>query len=147
MIQLKVASFSDLLPYKFDFVVNCTGIGARFLCNDEELVPIRGQVMKVSAPWENQFFLVDNDVYVIPGINETTLGGCRHYDNYDLNVDKHISAQIWENCTKLLPSLKDSAVIREWVGLRPFRRPLRLETEIMDISGTKLTVRAMFEFV
>lgn len=82
---------------------------------------------------------MDNDVYVIPGI-ETTLGGCRHYDNYDLNVDKHISAQIWENCTNLLPSLKDAVVIREWVGLRPHRIPIRLESEIMEIDGVKLKV-------
>lgn len=120
-------------------IVNCFGIGAKTLCNDQNLVPIRGQVMKVSAPWEENFFLLDNDIYIIPGI-ETTLGGTRNYDNYDLNVDKHISAQIWENCTAVLPSLKGSAIIREWVGLRPHRIPIRLEPEIIEIDGEKIKV-------
>ena len=31
----------------FDFIVNCTGLGAKKLLGDRRLVPIRGQVYKV----------------------------------------------------------------------------------------------------
>lgn len=82
----------------------------------------------MSAPWQKHFYLVDNDVYIIPGL-ETTLGGSRQYGNYDTNVDKHISARIWEDCTKLLPEIERAPIIREWVGLRPYRVPIRLEYE------------------
>lgn len=38
--------FDELSDY--DMVVNCTGFGAKKLCSDASLVPIRGQVFKVT---------------------------------------------------------------------------------------------------
>ena len=37
----------DELAGQFDAAVNCTGFGAKKLCMDNKLVPIRGQVYKV----------------------------------------------------------------------------------------------------
>ena len=34
---------------KFDVVVNCTGLGARELCNDDKIAPVRGHIIRVSA--------------------------------------------------------------------------------------------------
>lgn len=36
------------LAGSYDVVVNCTGMGARWLCNDESVEPVRGQVIRVS---------------------------------------------------------------------------------------------------
>jgi D-aspartate oxidase len=41
-----VTNFQDL-EQNFDIVMNCTGLGAKYLCSDNSLVPIRGQVIKV----------------------------------------------------------------------------------------------------
>jgi hypothetical protein len=41
-----VTNFQDL-EHNFDIVINCTGLGAKYLCSDNKLVPIRGQVIKV----------------------------------------------------------------------------------------------------
>lgn len=39
----------DLKEFQnFDVVVNCLGLGAKEICNDLKLIPIRGQVLKVS---------------------------------------------------------------------------------------------------
>ena len=51
----------------YDAVVNCTGLEASKLCNDSELTPIRGQVIKVRAPWIKTAVYADNDTYIIPG--------------------------------------------------------------------------------
>lgn len=45
--QHKIDSFSSLRT-EYKVIVNCCGLGAKFLCDDNKLVPIRGQVIKVS---------------------------------------------------------------------------------------------------
>lgn len=46
-----IDSFSDVCDY--DLVMNCTGFGAKKLCSDHDLVPIRGQVFKVGIALTN----------------------------------------------------------------------------------------------
>lgn len=42
----KLNNITDL-AYDYDVIFNCTGFGAKYLCNDNKVVPIRGQVLKV----------------------------------------------------------------------------------------------------
>ncbi|CAG0908710.1 unnamed protein product, partial [Cyprideis torosa] len=56
-----------------DAIVNCAGLGARDIVNDRNLVPIRGQLVKVTAPWIQKALLLDEYpdqpqrcTYVIP---------------------------------------------------------------------------------
>lgn len=44
--EKKIDSFSDVSG-KCDVVVNCTGLGAKILCEDSSIVALRGQVSKV----------------------------------------------------------------------------------------------------
>lgn len=49
-MQGKLNSFSEVSKFgDFDVIVNCTGLGAKYLCGDLKLVPIRGQVIKVCS--------------------------------------------------------------------------------------------------
>lgn len=121
---------------KFDVIVNCTGLGARELCGDERLLPIRGQVFKVDAPWLKNFYYGDKTTYIIPGFTAATLGGVREYASWDREVNKYESQGIWERCTEIVPQLSTAPVIREWVGLRPHRDVVRVEPEI--INGLKV---------
>lgn len=43
----KISSF-DQVRDDYDIIVNCTGIGAKVLCDDKLLFPLRGQVSIVS---------------------------------------------------------------------------------------------------
>lgn len=49
-MEKTVKSLKDLFDY--DLIINCSGLGARELCNDRHMVPIRGQVTKV-----NKFYI------------------------------------------------------------------------------------------
>ena len=42
-LQTKVASL-EILSKDYDIVINCCGLGARELCGDKAVVPMRGQV-------------------------------------------------------------------------------------------------------
>lgn len=77
------------LASSFDVIMNCSGLGAQQLCNDRKMVPIRGQVIKVRAPWLKTAFYHDYDTYILPGFNGiATLGGVRQYESYNLNISK-----------------------------------------------------------
>ncbi|CAG9857889.1 unnamed protein product [Phyllotreta striolata] len=118
------------LGSNYDVIVNCTGLGAQTLCNDDALVPVRGQVIKVDAPWIKTFFYADTETYIIPGFKSVTLGGCRELGSYNLDVDKYTALGIRERCENLVPSLKPASTIKTLVGLRPYRKPVRVECEI-----------------
>lgn len=77
-------------------------------------------------------FYGDFDTYIVPGFEGVTLGGCRQYESFNLNLCPHDSAAIRERCNALVPSLKKAEVIREAVGLRPHRDTVRVEMEYLD---------------
>lgn len=63
----RIESFEEVA--NFDVVINCTGLGAQVLITDDvELKPVRGQVIRVKAPWINEVILDDSDDgnYIIP---------------------------------------------------------------------------------
>ncbi|KAF7265613.1 hypothetical protein GWI33_020989 [Rhynchophorus ferrugineus] len=137
--QIKVQSLTDI-GTKYDVVVNCSGLGAKFLCDDYKLVPIRGQVIKVKASWIKTFFYGDLDTYILPGIDSVTLGGCRQYESWDMNVNKYDGLKIKEQCEALVPSLKNAEVIGHKVGLRPHRSVVRVEREVKDVNGKRVNI-------
>uniref|UniRef100_A0A1B0D1B1 FAD dependent oxidoreductase domain-containing protein n=1 Tax=Phlebotomus papatasi TaxID=29031 RepID=A0A1B0D1B1_PHLPP len=125
------------LEKDFDLVMNCTGLGSKWMLGDNKLVPVRGQIIKVKAPWVKTAFYGDYDTYIIPGFEGVTLGGTRQFDSYNLNICKYDSTSIRERCQDLLPSLRGAEVIRESVGLRPHRDPVRVEVEFFETSHGK----------
>ncbi|XP_029662054.1 D-aspartate oxidase-like, partial [Formica exsecta] len=119
--QRKLNSLKELTG-EFDIVINCTGLGARKLCDDRRLVSIRGQVLKVKAPWIKTFFYGELDTYVIPGFHGmVTLGGSRSFDSENIRLCPYESVAIRERCETLVPSLKDAELLQQKVGLRPHR--------------------------
>ncbi|XP_055389697.1 D-aspartate oxidase [Condylostylus longicornis] len=126
-----IESFSKLQG-KFDIIVNCTGLGAQNLCEDQQLVPIRGQIIKVKAPWIKMAFYGENDTYIIPGFEGVILGGCRQYESYKTEICQYDKMSIQERCYNMLPSLKKSQFIRDACGLRPHKSIVRVEPEFYD---------------
>jgi len=94
----------------------------------------------VKAPWVDKFYYHDSNTYVIPSKDDGTvvLGGCRHFGSYDERTNDRDTAEILENCVALVPSL--AGALRTgydvWVGLRPYRNAIRVETELADDRTT-----------
>ncbi|XP_015379916.1 PREDICTED: D-aspartate oxidase [Diuraphis noxia] len=132
IINRKIESFEELCG-EYDIIFNCTGFRAGKLCNDVNVSPIRGQVIRVKAPWVDKFYYLDSDTYIIPSISDGTvvLGGCRHFGSHNEQVNERNTEEILENCIRLLPSLKEALKTdyKVWVGLRPYRNKIRVETE------------------
>lgn len=133
VINRRIDNFADLHG-SFDIIVNCTGLEAEKLCNDRKVVPIRGQVIKVRAPWIKMAYYGNFDTYILPGFSGVTLGGCRNYQSFDLRENQWDFDSIKTRCEELVPSLKSATVTDVKVGLRPHRDPVRVEHEFMDTN-------------
>jgi len=131
IVNRKVESLSELSG--FDVVVNCAGLGARDLVGDRELHPLRGQVMRVHAPWVRSVVLDDQDDgnYVIPNQECVVLGGTHQIDDWDQTCSQEDKDFIYSGSCKLEPSLVGGDHLQDWVGLRPGRASVRLERELV----------------
>jgi hypothetical protein len=52
----------------FDIVVNCSGLGAYHLSKDDSMYPIRGQIVRVQAPWVKNVWFFGSS-YIIPNLD------------------------------------------------------------------------------
>src|SRR5207248_3017403 len=112
-------------------VINCAGIGARDLAHDHHLEPHRGQVAIVPAIDTVDCAIVCDDaplMYVIPRTNDCVFGGTNEISD-NLNPDPATTEAIVAECARVL-KIGKPRVLRERVGLRPFRKSgVRLERE------------------
>jgi D-amino-acid oxidase len=114
-------------------VVNCTGLGARTLCDDDRVYPLRGQVVRVRNPGLTRCLADDVGPralsYVVPRRRDVVLGGTADAHAWDRTPDPAVTQRILARCAELEPRLRDADVLDVNVGLRPARDEVRLETE------------------
>ena len=131
-IQQRTVDNLDALLEESSLIVHCTGLGARVLTNDETLVPIRGQVVRVEPGHTRRFIQAGGGAdlaYVIPRRDCTVLGGTQDVGAWDTTVVPATADAIRNRCIALEPDLANAKVLSHAVGLRPGRPEPRLETE------------------
>ncbi|XP_061192749.1 D-aspartate oxidase-like [Saccostrea echinata] len=133
-IHRRVDSLDKLLS-DYDVIVNASGIGSRTLVKDDDVIPIRGQVTRIKAPWVKHFMTYEGtnahcEKYILPGADAVVLGGTGQTGDWNTKIDDVDRKAIWEGCLELVPSLKDAEIVQHWVGLRPHRGSgVRLESQ------------------
>ena len=136
-IGKQVGSFAEL-ESSFDLVINCSGMSAETLCDDKNMVPIRGQVSIVRAPWVKFGVHIDKSTYCLPGIEDLVVcGGSYQHGNSDLTVDQDEKQEYIEGCSKYFPALKKAEIVKDMVGIRPLRMGgPRVELEMWKTPGS-----------
>jgi D-amino-acid oxidase len=128
-------SFRRLDDVPGDLVVNCAGLGALGLTNDPELRPIFGHVV-VCEPGEIDLRVsVSHDrghadvFYVIPRRSEVVIGGVSEpcEPGRPLVADPAVRERILDKARAR--GFRPGRVLREAVGLRPYRTRVRVERE------------------
>jgi len=121
-----------------DIVVNCVGLGAIELCNDEEVKPARGQIIFIEQdPGVGHFDQQPETLtYTIPRTNVTVLGGTAQVGDWGLEIRDEDNDLILSKVEAIWPDLDRSKIVGGTVGLRPSRSEVRLEEE--EIGGTKV---------
>ncbi len=133
--QIEERVVTDLDGEPGDFVINCSGLGARELADDDAICPLFGQIV-ITEPGGVDLAVtvtdhrdVDRVFYVIPRRDELVLGGCSipWRPGEPAPTDDEITARILAQARAL--GLRVGAIRRERTGLRPYRDEVRLERE------------------
>jgi D-amino-acid oxidase len=140
--RLRIApihSLEDAFSHS-DLVINCTGLQARELADDQDVYPIRGQIVVIANPGVTEFFVEDADdvpdqLYILPHGNKVVLGGTAEAGSWELEPDASIAKAIVARCAAVMPSLATAPVLAHRVGIRPGRRCVRLDEQPQPNGG------------
>ena len=118
------------MSHQFDAVINYSGLGAKTLCNDEQIFPVRGQVLLLEPGYPDSIFL-DNQTptYIVPRKDATIIGGTYEEHICDDITEPETLKILLEKAGNVFGELKNRKIIGSWAGLRPFRETVRLERE------------------
>ena len=145
-----------------DGVVNCTGLGSRALCLDNEVVGARGALLHFDryhpALWreaskdgstrlndaavtieEEPFGSETMPAYMIPRGDTIVVGGTYLVGDEEENVRESERQTILQNAHMLGIDTTNHEPVGEWVGFRPYRSSVRLEIdEALTQSGMRV---------
>ena len=128
-----ISSFDAIRP-SFEIIINCTGLNSGELLEDEEVYPVRGQIIRVKAPLTEMYLdqQIENLAYIVPRSKDVVLGGVAQQGSWSLEQNTEDHDFILNKCASIIPELKDAEIIEDLVGLRPGRTEVRLEKEERD---------------
>ena len=138
---------TDAVAADADVVINCCGLaGDTVACgsspasggDDGRCYPIRGQVLRVKAPWIRAVWGFGTS-YIIPNQDNVVLGGTAQKGDSNTVPTLADSDRILGDVYKLFPSLKGAPVDSVWVGLRPGRGRIRCgDGEVVDAGDRRV---------
>ena len=109
----------DLLKMsrQFDAVINCSGLGAKTLCNDEQIFPVRGQVLLLEPGYPDSIFL-DNQTptYIVPRKDATIIGGTYEEHIGDDITEPETLKILLEKAGNVFGELKNRKIIGVWLS-------------------------------
>lgn len=131
-IETRGVSDLEALLLEASLVVNCSGLAASALTKDDDLHPIRGQVVRVAPGYADRFVQAGGHPaplsYIIPRDDCTVLGGTEDVGAWNQEIDPATSEAILARCIAIEPELQNAEVLSHAVGLRPGRSEVRLES-------------------
>ncbi len=86
-------------------VLNCTGLGARALFSDEELIPIKGQLTFLLPQPEVNYIVLADELYMFPRRDGIVLGGTHVRDDWSLQPDLAAKSRIVAGHARLFSGL------------------------------------------
>ncbi|KAA3678663.1 D-aspartate oxidase [Paragonimus westermani] len=147
--ERRMQSLNDVYEWalgnNIDVVINSTGLGSSIICEDREVIPVRGQLVRVTAPWMKFGIYGPNSTYVFVGRDSVILGGTRDPLPCILDRPLHpkmseISPDVSKNILKRVKELwrgplSTAPVVEQWAGFRPHRNIVRLELNWLGYNG------------
>ncbi|TKR88548.1 hypothetical protein L596_012773 [Steinernema carpocapsae] len=137
ILQKRLKSVEEI-GANFDLIVNCAGLGSRDLFGDKEVIPIRGQLIRIKCPSIKHFYCFGDVYHCFPNNDTVVLGGSAIKGDFDLNIRKDIREKILKQNEKYLPQIKGAEIVKERAGLR---KEVRLELERYTLkSGSQISI-------
>ncbi|UZD24439.1 FAD-dependent oxidoreductase [Algoriphagus halophytocola] len=112
-----------------EYVINCTGLGAKELCQDKLLHPMRGQILRCEKLPLTSFANTLNKGalgYVITRTEDCIIGGTDYENDWNEKIDPADTKLILKRLKQAGVS-ETPSILEEIVGLRPRRKEVRFE--------------------
>jgi D-amino-acid oxidase len=107
LVVRELSNAESIASLQENVIVNCTGLGARALFNDGELVPIKGQLsFLLPQPEVNYCTVGPGDLYMFPRTDGILLGGTHERDVWTLDPDAAQTARILRGNRDLFSGMK-----------------------------------------
>jgi D-amino-acid oxidase len=104
------ASASDLNDLTEPLLFNCTGLGAKTLFNDPELMPIKGQLsFLLPQPEVNYCTVGPGDIYMFPRHDGIVLGGSHERGVWSTEPEPDVSQRILKDNAAFFASMRRAA--------------------------------------
>ncbi len=75
-------------------IINCTGLGTRALFGDNELIPIKGQLVVLKPQADINYLMISNGFYMFPRTDGVLLGGTFERNEWSLAPDPDATRRI-----------------------------------------------------
>ncbi|HVW09990.1 MAG TPA: FAD-dependent oxidoreductase [Bryobacteraceae bacterium] len=99
----------DLASLPEPVVVNCTGLGAKKLFDDDELTPIKGQLTVLLPEPEVTYATLPPELYMFPRRDGIVLGGSHDRGVWDLTPDPDETARVLAGHAKIFRRMASRA--------------------------------------
>jgi D-amino-acid oxidase len=107
--QVIVRDLPDLaavIGLKEQVIVNCTGLGAKALFNDEELIPIKGQLTFLTPQPELNYMYISGANYMFPRRDGVLLGGTHERGIWTPEPDAAVIASMLDEHKRLAEEMR-----------------------------------------
>jgi glycine/D-amino acid oxidase-like deaminating enzyme len=94
VVVRELRGMDDVMSLPEHVIMNCTGLGARALFGDEELVPVKGQLHVLVPQDDVDYVTLAGGLYMIPRSDGILLGGTFERGNWSLEPDPDAQRRI-----------------------------------------------------
>lgn len=137
LLENGFTELEQLAELPSDVIFNCTGLGAKELCHDEAMTPVKGQIVIVDPQPHMDWSISADGFYIYPRKYDTVLGGTVEWQINHETVETGAVDLILRGNQRILPHLNRDLVKRTFAGLRPYRTgTIRLESQ--NVSGKQI---------
>jgi D-amino-acid oxidase len=127
----------DLMSLDESILINCTGLGSKALFNDEELVPVKGQ-LTVLVPQDDVTYRASglagnttqpgSNVGMNPRRDGIVIGNSMERGNWSLEINEEVRQRVVETAIRFFASMRPANDGARLTRSEPPRTPPRLES-------------------
>lgn len=99
---------NEVLQLDEPVIINCTGLGSRSLFEDEQLIPIKGQLTFLLPQDEVNYIIIGNGgLYMFPRSDGVLLGGTYERNQWDTTPDTDATRRIVDGHKRFFDAMED----------------------------------------
>jgi len=88
-------------------IVNCTGLGSKALFGDDELMPVKGQLVVLKPEPDIHYLVIYDGIYMFPRTDGVLLGGTFDRGEWSLEPDPDVTASLLARHAAFFEGMED----------------------------------------